>query len=61
MLTASTARTFLFVPGDRPDRFQKAAKAGADAVILGQYSVTAVDPRRAVSPSWCAGGEEVVI
>ncbi len=27
-------RTPLFVPGDRPDRFAKAAGAGADAVIL---------------------------
>lgn len=27
-------RTLLFVPGDRPDRFVKAAGAGADAVIL---------------------------
>lgn len=28
------ARTFLFVPGDRPDRFAKATAAGADIVIL---------------------------
>jgi citrate lyase subunit beta/citryl-CoA lyase len=28
------AQTFLFVPGDRPDRFDKAASAGADVVIL---------------------------
>jgi citrate lyase subunit beta / citryl-CoA lyase len=30
----ATARTLLFVPGDRPDRFAKAAAAGADLVIL---------------------------
>jgi citrate lyase subunit beta/citryl-CoA lyase len=30
----SHASTFLFVPGDRPDRFDKAARAGADVVIL---------------------------
>ena len=30
----ATARTLLFVPGDRPDRFDKAAAAGADVVIL---------------------------
>jgi citrate lyase subunit beta/citryl-CoA lyase len=31
----SAARTFLFVPGDRPDRFGKAAAAaGADVVVL---------------------------
>lgn len=29
-----SARSFLFVPGDRPDRFDKAAAAGADVVIL---------------------------
>lgn len=28
------ARSLLFVPGDRPDRFEKACNAGADAVIL---------------------------
>jgi citrate lyase subunit beta/citryl-CoA lyase len=27
-------RSMLFVPGDRPDRFDKAVEAGADAVIL---------------------------
>jgi citrate lyase subunit beta/citryl-CoA lyase len=29
-----TARTFLFVPGNRPDRFDKAAASGADVVVL---------------------------
>lgn len=29
-----SARTFLFVPADRPERFDKAAAAGADAVVL---------------------------
>ncbi len=28
------ARSYLFVPGDRPDRFEKAWASGADAVIL---------------------------
>src|SRR6476646_707523 len=28
------ARSFLFVPGDRPERFDKAAASGADIVIL---------------------------
>jgi citrate lyase subunit beta / citryl-CoA lyase len=27
-------RSFLFVPGDRPDRFEKARQSGADAVII---------------------------
>jgi citrate lyase subunit beta / citryl-CoA lyase len=36
MPTAKTklARSFLFVPGDRPERFSKALGSGADAVIL---------------------------
>lgn len=32
--TLASARTFLFVPGDRPERFTKANTAGADAVVL---------------------------
>ena len=34
MSTAETARTWLFVPGDRPERFAKAASAGPDVVVL---------------------------
>jgi citrate lyase subunit beta/citryl-CoA lyase len=30
----ATARTWLFVPGDRPERFEKAASSGADVVVL---------------------------
>lgn len=30
----AAARSFLFVPGNRPDRFDKALTAGADAVIV---------------------------
>jgi citrate lyase subunit beta/citryl-CoA lyase len=37
-LTDSTrvaqARSFLFVPGSRPERFEKAARSGADVIIL---------------------------
>lgn len=29
-----SGRSYLFVPGNRPDRFEKARSAGADAVIL---------------------------
>lgn len=29
-----TARTWLFVPGDRPDRFAKARRSGADVAII---------------------------
>jgi citrate lyase subunit beta/citryl-CoA lyase len=32
--TGEHARTWLFVPGDRPDRFDRAADSGADVVLL---------------------------
>ena len=38
-----TPRTYLFVPGDRPERFDKALASGADAVVL--------DLEDAVAPS----------
>lgn len=34
MTDLANATTFLFVPGDRPDRFAKAVASGADLVIL---------------------------
>lgn len=34
LLTLATARSFLFVPGNRPERFEKAVRSGADAVVL---------------------------
>jgi citrate lyase subunit beta / citryl-CoA lyase len=46
------ARTFLFVPGDRPDRFGKAAASGTDVVIL--------DLEDAVSPDRKAAARELV-
>ncbi|NMF91022.1 HpcH/HpaI aldolase/citrate lyase family protein [Aromatoleum petrolei] len=52
-------RTYLFVPGDRPERFDKACAAGADAVILDLED--AVTPeRKAIARdavrSWLAAG-----
>lgn len=32
--SVQAARSFLFVPGDRPERFDKAVAAGADAIII---------------------------
>ncbi|MDP1737162.1 MAG: CoA ester lyase [Caulobacter sp.] len=48
----SAARTFLFVPGDRPERFDKAAASGADLVVL--------DLEDAVAPSAKQAAREVV-
>ena len=33
-LATLAPRSYLFVPGDRPERFDKACGAGADAVIV---------------------------
>lgn len=30
----ASARSFLFVPGNRPERFEKAARSGADVIVL---------------------------
>ena len=38
-------RTYLFVPGTRPDRFGKALASGADAVILDLEDAVAVDDK----------------
>lgn len=42
---AVNARTLLFVPGDRPDRFDKAAAAGADLVVLDLEDAVAPDAK----------------
>ncbi|MEO7338992.1 MAG: CoA ester lyase [Caldimonas sp.] len=41
------ARTYLFVPGNRPERFAKALACGADAVILDLEDAVAADAKAA--------------
>ncbi|GAA1836718.1 CoA ester lyase [Pseudonocardia ailaonensis] len=53
------ARTLLFVPGARPDRFAKAAAAGADLIVLDLEDAVAPadkDAARAAVSEWLAGG-----
>ncbi|KQN71192.1 HpcH/HpaI aldolase/citrate lyase family protein [Sphingomonas sp. Leaf62] len=48
-------RSLLFVPGDRPDRFAKAAASGADALILDledAVATSAKDSARAAVADW---------
>lgn len=55
----SVARTLLFVPGDRPDRFAKAAAAGADVVVLDLEDAVAAprkDAARTEVRGWFAAG-----
>ena len=56
-------RSLLFVPGDRPERFDKAAASGADAVIL-DLEDAVMPARRAFARAevarWLAGGSRAV-
>jgi citrate lyase subunit beta / citryl-CoA lyase len=64
-LTAvETARTFLYVPGDRPDRFDKAAGYGADTVILDLEDAVAPEakPRsRGYVKTWLGDGGRAIV
>lgn len=56
-------RSLLFVPGDRPERFAKAAASGADAIILDledSVSPASKDAARAAIADYLAGTREVV-
>lgn len=46
MNAVAEARSFLFVPGDRPDRFEKAVLSGADVVILDLEDGVAPESKR---------------
>ncbi|SOZ40119.1 HpcH/HpaI aldolase/citrate lyase family protein [Cupriavidus neocaledonicus] len=55
----STAVTYLFVPGDRPERFDKAAAAGPDVMILDLEDAVHPDAKpaaREAIAAWLAGG-----
>lgn len=51
-MSAFLPRTYLFVPGDRPERFAKALASGADAVVL--------DLEDAVLPAAKQGAREAI-
>lgn len=58
------ARSFLFVPADRPERFEKALASGADAIILDlEDAVTpaAKNQARASAAAWLAAGGEAIL
>jgi citrate lyase subunit beta/citryl-CoA lyase len=57
-------RSFLFVPGDRPERFAKALAAGADRVVVDLEDAVLPDAKSAARDnvaSWCAGAEAAEI
>jgi len=56
-------RSLLFVPGDRPERFAKAAASGADAIILDledSVSLANKDAARHAVADYLAGTREIV-
>lgn len=60
----SAARTFLFVPGDRPERFGKAEAAGADIVILDLEDAVAPDAKtvaRGAVAAWLDHARNVLV
>lgn len=57
------ARSFLFVPGHRPERFDKALASGADAVILDLEDAVAPDDKAAAREAvarWLAAAPEAL-
>jgi citrate lyase subunit beta/citryl-CoA lyase len=59
-----SARSLLFVPGDRPDRFPKAAGSGADLVIIDlEDGVSPQDKAeaRAHAVAWASTGDGCVV
>src|ERR1700730_11215711 len=57
-------RSYLFVPGSRPDRFAKACAAGADAVVIDlEDSVAAGDKpnARAAVAAWLTPAQPVLV
>jgi citrate lyase subunit beta/citryl-CoA lyase len=58
------ARSLLFVPGDRPERFTKAALSGAHAVVLDledAVAPAAKDTARDAVRAWLADGRQAVV
>ncbi|GCD40642.1 HpcH/HpaI aldolase/citrate lyase family protein [Streptomyces paromomycinus] len=58
------ARSLLFVPGDRPERFGKAVASGADVVIVDlEDAVAAADKERAraEAAAWLAAGNSAMV
>ncbi|MFI0820070.1 HpcH/HpaI aldolase/citrate lyase family protein [Streptomyces sp. NPDC021098] len=60
----AAARALLFVPGHRPDRFDKAARSGADLVIVDLEDAVATDDKeqaRQAAADWPGLGDRTVV
>jgi len=59
-IEAAQARTYLFVPGNRPERFGKALASGADVVVLDLEDAVAAESKREARDAianWAATAE----
>ncbi|MDX2547996.1 HpcH/HpaI aldolase/citrate lyase family protein [Streptomyces sp. WI04-05B] len=64
MIPVLSARSLLFVPGHRPDRFDKAASSGADVVIIDLEDAVAAEDKdraRANAAAWLALGNRAIV
>lgn len=62
--TVVSARSFLFVPGNRPDRFDKAVAAGPDVVVLDLEDAVAAEQRsgaREAVAAWLRDGGRAAV
>lgn len=63
-MSLADATTLLFVPGDRPDRFERALASGADAVLCDLEDAVAADAKdaaRALVAEAAAAGARVAV
>ena len=63
-MSAEVARSYLYVPGNRPERFDKACAAGADAVIVDFEDAVPPaekDAARAAFAAWASAENPVVV
>lgn len=61
---ASSARTWLFVPGTRPDRFARAIQSGADQVVIDLEDAVAPEDKDAArqhAVAWLAAGNPAAV
>ena len=64
MSPSALARSYLFVPGNRPERFDKALASGADAVIVDLEDAVPPDQKdaaRAFVGAWLSAARPVVV
>ncbi|SEP14016.1 HpcH/HpaI aldolase/citrate lyase family protein [Amycolatopsis saalfeldensis] len=63
-MNVAAARSFLFVPGHRPDRFAKAEAAGADVVVLDLEDAVGAQLKAVARENvrdWLEAGHEAVV